>query len=77
MRTFNYIQRFYLKIKHKLKKQHIIFNVLFRFVNTNINFLHNRNIDGNELNILFIISLIKIKFKFKQRILNNYKNDLN
>ena len=77
MRAFDYIQRFNLKIKHKLKKQHIIFNVLFQFVNTNTNFLHNRNIDKNELNVLFIISLIKIKFKFKQRILNNYKSDLN
>ena len=65
MRAFDYIQRFNLKIKHKLKKQYIIFNVLFRFVNTNINFLHNRNINKNELNVLFIISLIKIKFKFK------------
>ena len=77
IKTFDYIQRFTLNIKHKSKKQHIIFDVLFWFVNENINSSHEWQIDENKLNLLFIAILMKMKFNFKWRILNDYKNDLN
>ena len=70
----NYIQRFDLNILYKSSKQHIISNIFFRFVNDNINLL---NYNNNELNTLFTVFLIEIKFSFKQGILNNYNINLN
>ena len=76
MRAFDYIQRFNLNIKYKLEKQHIISNVLFKFVNNNTNSLV-KNIDENEFDVLFTIFLIEINSKFKQYIVNEYKSNLN
>ena len=64
IRAFDYIQRFNLDIKHKFEKQHIISNVLFKFVNDNIN-SSIKNIDENEFNVLFTIFLIEINSIFK------------
>ena len=77
IRAFNYIQRFNLKIRYKSNKQHIISNVLFKFFNNNIEF--NIAVDevNDELNVLFIVSLIEINEIFRKRILNNYKIDFN
>ena len=62
IKTFDYIQRFNLKIRYKSNKQHIVSNILFKLINVNINsFNHNKN----EFDILFIVSLIKMNFVFK------------
>ena len=74
IRTLNYIQRFDLNIRYKSSKQYIMSNILFRFANNNINSL---NYNNNELNTLFTVFLIEIKFNFKQQILNNYNINLN
>ena len=73
MRALNYIQRFNLDIRHKSSKQHIISNVFSRLTSDNINVFNH----DNELNALFTISLIEMNSNFKQRILNDYKSDLN
>ena len=58
MRAFDYIQRFNLDIKYKLDKQYVMSNILFKLVNDNINSLVN--VDENEFDALFTISLIEI-----------------
>ena len=69
IRVSNYIQRFELNIRYKFEKQHIIFDVFFKLVNDNINVLNH---DEKKLDVFFIVSLMKMKSKFKQRILNDY-----
>ena len=74
VRISDYIQRFDLDIRHKSGKQHIVSDALFRLASDNVN---APNHDDGELDALFITSLIEMKSKFKQRILNDYKTDLN
>ena len=92
MRAFDYLQRFNLNICHKFKKQHIIFDVLFKlflnnssqksFANDELNALH---VFSNKVfakksfadMIFFIAFLIKINSNLKRRIFNKYKTDLN
>ena len=76
IRAFDYIQRFNFDIKYKLEKQYVILNVLFKFVNNNTNSLV-KNVDKNEFDVIFTIFLIEINSKFKQRIVNEYKSNLN
>ena len=73
MKTSNYIQRFNFDIRHKLDKQYIVSDALFRLINDNINIFDH---DG-ELNALFTVSLMKMNSDFKQRILNDYKSNFN
>ena len=70
VRASNYIQRFNFDIRHKFDKQHIMSNVLFRLVNLNDNI--KKSFDENELNALFIITLIEMKKVFRNRLLKNY-----
>ena len=81
MKTSNYFQHFNLNIRHKSKKQYIISDVLSRstFVNIVAKFFANTKsfINENELNILFIVSLIKMNKVFRKRIIDDYKSDLN
>ena len=77
IRVFDYIQRFNLKIRYKLNKQHIVSNVLFKFFNDNIEYKIVVDKIDDELNVLFIASLIEINKIFRKRILNNYKIDFN
>ena len=77
VRASNYIQRFNLDIRHKSNKQHIVSDVLSRLVSDNINASVIRNFDENELDALFTISLIEMKKDFRNRILDDYKTDLN
>ena len=77
VRVFDYIQRFNLNIRHKSNKQHILFDVLFRLVNDNINSSIVRNFDENELNALFIVTFVKMNSNFKQRIFDEYKSNFN
>ena len=77
VRASDYIQRFNLDIRHKSDKQHIVFDVLSRLVSDNINASVIRNSDENELDVLFTISLIEMKKDFRNRILDDYKIDLN
>ena len=86
MRAFDYLQRFNLNIRHKSKKQHIISDVLFKLFSNNCDL--RKLFAESELNALltkksfaksinFIAFLIEINSKFKQRILNEYKTNLN
>ena len=77
VRVSNYIQRFNLDIRHKSDKQHIVSDALSRLVNDNINASMIRNSDENEFDALFTISLIEMKKDFRNRILDDYKTDLN
>ena len=74
VRAFDYIQRFNLKIRHKLDKQHIVSDALFRLISVNINSSRH---EKDELDALFTVSLVEMNFVFKQRILNDYKTNLN
>ena len=74
IKTFDYIQRFNLKIRHKSNKQHIVSNVLFKLINVNIN---SSNHNENEFDVLFIVLLIEMNFVFRQRIFDDYKTDFN
>ena len=76
VRASNYIQRFNLNIRHKFDKQHIVSNVLFRLINVNIN-ASIKDFDDDEFDALFIMSLVEMNSMFKQRILDDYKTDLN
>ena len=64
MRAFDYIQCFNFDIKYKFEKQHIISNVLFKFVNDNTNSLV-KNVDEKKLDVLFTIFLIEMNSIFK------------
>ena len=48
-------------------------NIFFRLISDNINIFDY----DNELNALFIMSLIKINSNFKQRIFDEYKSNFN
>ena len=71
IRISNYIQRFNIELRHKFDVQHIIFDVLFRFVNFNAN-EKKRIDDDDELNVFFIITLIKMKKKIRNHLLKDY-----
>ena len=81
IRVSDYLQRFNLNIRHKLKKQHIISDILSRLIFVNIvakSFTNTKSFaNENELNILFIASLMKMNEVFRKRITDDYKNDLN
>ena len=83
IKTFDYFQRFNLNIRHKSEKQYIISDVLSQLTFANIiakfltNIIAKFFANKNELNVLFIISLIEINEVFRKRIINDYKNDLN
>ena len=74
IRVFDYIQRFNLKFRHKLEKQHIVLNALSRLASDNVNSLLS---DEGVLDALFIISLVEMNEDFRKRILDEYKIDLN
>ena len=67
VRVSNYIQRFNLIIKHKSKKLHIVFDALSRLSSSAKSDQLN-----DELNVLFIASLIEIDVEFKDRIIEKY-----
>ena len=70
VRASNYIQRFNFDIRHKFDKQHIMSNALSRLINLNENI--KKFFDENELNALFIITLIEMKKIFRNRLLKDY-----
>ena len=77
VRVSNYIQRFNFDIRHKSNKQHIVFDVLSRLINDNINASMIKNFNENEFDVLFTISLIEMKKNFRNRIFDDYKTNLN
>ena len=77
VRVSNYIQRFNFDIRHKFNKQHIIFDVLSRLINDNVNASIVKNVDENEFDVLFIISFVEMNENFRNQIIENYKSNLN
>lgn len=75
VRTFDYLQRFNLDIRHKLDKQHIVLDVLFRLTSANI--FAKKSFANDELNALFTAFLVKMKSNFRVRIVDDYRIDLN
>ena len=76
VRTSNYIQRFDLKLRHKLDKAHIISDALSRLASINM------NIDAyeeDELNALlaYIFIIVDLDKVFRKKIIKNYTTDLN
>ena len=74
VKTFDYIQRFELKIRHKFDKQHIVFDALFKLVNINIDVA---SVDESELNVLFITILVQMKKDFRRKLIADYITNLN
>ena len=73
VKTFDYIQRFDVELRHKSNKQHIVFDALSRFVNFNIDIASSKK----KLNVFFIIVLMKIEEIFRRKFVANYIIDLN
>ena len=84
----NYIQRFDLNIRHKSNRTHIVSNALFKLINLNtfelftkkklnvLFILTDVDISHSKINVFFTCSLIKINVVFRQKILNDYKAEL-
>lgn len=72
VRVSNYIQRFFLKLRHKSEKFYIVSDVLSRLFSTN-----SQNFDEKELNVLYTAFLAEISFEFQNRIRQNYKKNSN
>jgi hypothetical protein len=72
IRVFEYIQRFNVIIRHKSNKQHIVLDVLSRFVSDNDEFVSN----SEKLDALFIIILIEMNSSFKIKFIHEYFTDL-
>ncbi len=83
IRTFEYIQRFNIIIKHKLDKQHVVSNALSRLANENDeNAFESKELDALivsssrlntiKLDALCIITLVEMTFVFKTNILDEY-----
>ena len=70
IRTFNYIQRFNLLIKHKSKRLHLMFDALFCLFTMQNN--DNCN-DENEFDVLFTIFMTKINKNFKKNFILKYQ----
>ena len=73
IKAFDYVQRFNLKIRYKLKIQHVIFDVFSRFTNFNTE-IQLQNYE-NELDVFFIVILIEMNDDFRFRILKNYQKN--
>ena len=76
IRIFEYIQRFFLIIRHKSKRFYVIFDVLSRlFISkkslSSTDFSHN----DDELDMLFIVSMIEINSDFKTKIIESYQKN--
>ena len=74
VKTFDYIQCFELKIRHKFDKQHIVFDALFKLVSTNIDVA---SIDESEFDVLFIITFVQMKKDFRRKFIADYITDFN
>ena len=73
IKTFDYIQRFEIELRHKSNKQHIVFDAFSRLISINI----DTTFEKNELNALFTMSLVKMKKDFRQKLIIDYNTDLN
>ena len=76
IRISDYLQRFNLNIRHKLDKQHIVFDALFRLASVSIEIKIDAT-DEDELDTLFITSLIELDEAFRKKIIDEYAIDLN
>ena len=74
IKTFDYMQRFNLKIRYKFETQHVIFDVFSRFASFNIEIqLQNYK---NEFDVFFIVILIEMNDDFRFRILKSYQKKI-
>ena len=73
VRAFNYIQRFDLKLRHKLNKAYIISDALFKFLSINTDTTHEKD----KLNALFITAVVDLNKVFRKKIINKYNIDFN
>lgn len=75
VRASNYIQRFSFKIRNKSEKLHIVSDTLSRLFTVSVQQKKFDTFENEELDVLYTESLIEINSYFKNRILQNYKND--
>ncbi len=68
IRASKYIQRFNIIIKHKSEKQHIVSDALFRLASEN----DENALDFEELDALFITTLIEMNLTFRKKIIDEY-----
>ena len=58
IKTFKYLQRFRIKVRHKLNKMNIVFDVLFRLINRDYDIILNESkLDALIANV-YLINLI-------------------
>lgn len=74
-----YIRRFFLIIRHKSEKLHVVFDALLRlFISKKFSLdISNisSNINKNEFNKFFIAFMIEINAEFKTRMINEYNQN--
>ena len=70
IKTFQFLRQFDLDIKYKLKKKHIMLNVLSKLININIDVSISKN--HFELDALFTITLMQINFNFYNKYVQKY-----
>ena len=71
IRTFKYIQRFDLIIRHKSERLHFVSNALSRLSCAD-SFENNNRKNENELDTLFVAFMTEMNFEFKKRLLHDY-----
>ena len=89
VRINDYIQRFDLNIRHKSNKSYLVSNVLFKLIILNDSQTSSEkkldvffifvdvDINHSDANVYFTCSLVKMNETFRQKILDDYKVDVN
>ena len=67
VRVFDYIQRFDIFIRHKLKIIHIVSNALSRLSSSTISIIQDE-----KLNVLFVTFMTEMSENFRQKLLDKY-----
>ncbi len=75
IRASKYLQRFNIEIRHKPGKQHIVSDALSRLPSTNSDTKPEPT--KGELDALFTFLLVQMDPALKEKILDEYKSDLN
>ena len=75
MRAFTYLSQYRFDVRHKLEKQHIVFDVFFKlFFNVeSIKKTLDSNQSKNILDMIYYITLIKIFDEFKSKLKKIYR----
>ena len=75
VKASQFLNQFNFDVKYKSRKEHIISDVLFRLISSNINLFSNSN--HFELNALYVYNttFVELLTEFRDRIIQNYIDD--